>query len=68
MSHRYNRWMEDEANVFALCLLMPRDMIIEDLKEPIDLTDDSRIKAICKKYDVSVAMLIARMKLLKKSI
>jgi len=49
-----SRKEEIEANRFAAELLMPFDMLIEDIeKNPIDVEDQSAIKHLAKKYAVS---------------
>lgn len=52
--------IEQEANLFALLLLMPTKVIEEDLKQPIDVTDDTWLKETAKKYGVSNTALTAR--------
>lgn len=61
-----NKWMEDEANVFACLLLMPKEMIEEDLKQPMDLGSDDYMKELAKKYQVPLTALMFRMRLLKQ--
>jgi Zn-dependent peptidase ImmA (M78 family) len=58
--------MENEANAFALYLLMPDKFISEDFKNGFDLTDDTRIKEVAKKYQVTITMVFARYKLWKQ--
>lgn len=60
-----DRDIEREAHIFAVCLLMPRQLILEDLKQPIDLGSDEWIKYMCKKYQVSTTALVFRLSLLK---
>lgn len=60
-----NRDIEKEANIFALCLLMPREMILKDLAKGVDLSSDEDMKRLCKKYEVSATALAARIGLLK---
>jgi Zn-dependent peptidase ImmA (M78 family) len=52
--------LEQEANLFALLLLMPTKFIAEDLRQPIDLADDTWLKNTAKKYGVSITALTAR--------
>lgn len=63
---RGNNTLEQEANHFALCLLMPSKFIQEDLREGINLCDQKVIERLCKKYQVTPAMLIKRISLLNK--
>lgn len=55
-----NSTLEDEATLFACLLLMPLEFIKEDVEKGIDLGDDRQIKALAKKYDVSIAALSFR--------
>jgi len=57
--------VEKEANYFALCLLMPRDMIMADLAKGVDLSSDKDMKRLCEKYQVSATALAVRISLLK---
>jgi len=58
------KWMENEANVFAVCLLIPEKLIMEDLKKGFDLGDDKTMRDLCKKYDVPLNALAFRISLL----
>ncbi len=51
--------MEDEANLFALELLMPFDWIVRDAAG-IDLTDDKAVEKLAKKYAVPTATMAIR--------
>ena len=58
--------IETEAHIFAVCLLIPGDMLREELrKKPLDLGDDKRFKELCKLFDVTPAMMTLRMSLMK---
>lgn len=58
--------IEQDANVFALLLLMPKEMIESDLKSTqFDLADDEPLKSICKKYQVTMTAFTYRIQLLK---
>ncbi len=63
-----DRDIEKEANIFAVCLLIPRDMILKDLQKPIDLTSDDWINMVCKKYQVTPAMVAFRLAILNHKI
>ena len=57
-----------EANVFAVCLLIPKDKLIEELNKDggMDLGDakSTRLKSICKKFGVSESALLFRLSLI----
>jgi Zn-dependent peptidase ImmA (M78 family) len=56
---------EQEANTFALCLLIPEESIRDDLRDAdIDLCDENAWRALCRKYDVSSWMMAARISML----
>ncbi len=46
-----------EANHFAMCLLMPREAVMEELKDGIDLTDTKILKQLADKFQVSELMM-----------
>jgi Zn-dependent peptidase ImmA (M78 family) len=49
-----NRDLEREANIFAVCLLIPRDLILAEMRrQPLDWTDDTRFNELCRLFDVS---------------
>jgi Zn-dependent peptidase ImmA (M78 family) len=54
--------MEQEANAFAVALLMPKKMVLADLAAlgSIDVCDDPNIRALAKKYGVSEQMMTMR--------
>lgn len=54
---------EVEANLFAAELLMPADFLIRDLSkmESIDLSNESALKGLAKKYQVSSQALAFRL-------
>jgi Zn-dependent peptidase ImmA (M78 family) len=56
--------LEREANIFACCLLMPKQLIEEDLKQGFDLGNDDAAAKLAKKYDVPMNALIYRIWLL----
>lgn len=58
--------LEEEASYFALCLLIPSKLIQEDLKQEVDLCDNKVVENLCKKYQVTPTMLIARIAMLNK--
>lgn len=53
---------EDEANLFAMFLLIPKQFLIKDLENGIDLADSKALEVLAKKYGVplnAMAMRIA---------
>lgn len=59
------REIEQEANYFALALLMPRDLLKAEMKKMnFDLTSDDAIKELAKKFGVSTTALTVRISLL----
>lgn len=59
-----------EANVFAVCLLIPKDKLIEELdKMEFDLGDEKNndLKKLCKTFGVSVQAMAFRLSILKKN-
>lgn len=56
--------IECEANLFALFILMPEDLILPELRKGFDMSSDDDIKRICKKFGVSPTALAARIDLL----
>lgn len=53
---------EQEANYFALALLMPREILIREIKSAkLDLTNDVALKELAKKFGVSQTALMVRM-------
>jgi Zn-dependent peptidase ImmA (M78 family) len=57
---------EQEANVFAASLLMPREFIDRDLanEDYVDLLDDDFLHGLARKYGVSAQALAIRLKTL----
>lgn len=63
--------MEQEANLFALALLMPSERFaVEWKKEPFDLGDpkDTRLRDIARLFSVSITMVVARAMMLDFSL
>ena len=55
--------MEQEANAFAMELLMPYDWLVVDLQAmhpPLDYESDKRIAGLAKKYGVSEQLMLVR--------
>lgn len=53
---------EIEANIFAAELLMPREMLVLDLKgQQIDYEDEEMLKGLAKKYRVSTQAITFRL-------
>jgi len=60
------RRQEREANIFALCLLMPRDQFLKEWeKNKIDLADDEPLRNMADKFGVSMTAIMARASMLK---
>ena len=59
-----SRDLDAEASYFALCLLMPRSLLVEDVRKmgSVDLADDRQVQALADRYQVSVAMLVWRLR------
>ena len=53
---------ESEANYFAMCLLMPREWLLADLRKlgSIDVCDDPNIRKLAKKYGVAEQLMAIR--------
>lgn len=62
-----DRDIEMEANIFAVCLLIPDFLLIPEIEKGLDLGDDKDLKRLCKMFDVTPAMLTLRMAILKKT-
>lgn len=53
---------EQEANAFAACILMPRNLVLEELKSnEFDLADVHSLKNLAKKFDVSAIAMSIRL-------
>ena len=54
--------IEHEANLFAMELLMPREMLLADLDKVGDfnIEDETTIKKLAKRYRVSEAVMFYR--------
>ena len=62
MSDRTERVMEAEANRFAMELLMPVAWIKKDLESiEFDMADDKQLKALAKRYGVSMTAMAIRL-------
>lgn len=53
--------MEREADMFARCLLMPRNLVEEEVKSVKHLDFDEAIGILAKKFLVEKAMVICRL-------
>lgn len=55
------RLQEEEANVFAICLLVPRAALKQEIKNhPIRLSDgDDALREIADKFQVSVTVIVS---------
>lgn len=55
---------DNEANLFAMNLLMPEDFVREEIRKmggTIDLCNDKAIERLAKKFKVSVTMMVLRL-------
>ena len=54
-----------EANLFAIALLMPEELVrkeVAKLKRPLDLSDDNcGVKELAKKFGVSITLMAMRL-------
>jgi Zn-dependent peptidase ImmA (M78 family) len=58
--------IEQEANLFALCLLIPRKKFAEALAVyPLDPSYDHNAKILSKMFDVSITAVVMRANILK---
>ena len=57
---------DNEAYIFALCLLMPKDLFIIEVEKlkPFDFCDNSKLKQLAKTFEVTELMITARMQML----
>ncbi len=54
--------IEREADLFAMCLLMPTDMVRTYMEgKSLDLTDDSTLNALAKKFAVTATLAAKRL-------
>jgi Zn-dependent peptidase ImmA (M78 family) len=58
--------IEEEANTFAVLLLMPEHLLLPELKKGLDLGSDDQLKEICKKFQVTPTAFAYRYHLLMK--
>lgn len=60
--------IEDEANLFALFLLMPADLLMAEIeRRTFDLTDNKAMKELCETFGVTQTALTVRLGYLSKS-
>ncbi len=54
--------MDQEANYFAMCLLMPEQFVREELKKKeFNLMDDKAITELAKRFQVPVTVMTVRL-------
>lgn len=57
---------DEDANIFAVCLLVPEETLRGELdRKPLDLSDDRRLTELCDLFEVSQSAMLLRIKLLK---
>jgi Zn-dependent peptidase ImmA (M78 family) len=61
------RWMEEEANLFAMCLLMPEQLVRQEVEKMggFSLADDESIKHLAKVFDVPLTAMAVRLSQIK---
>lgn len=61
-----DRDMEAEANIFAVLLLVPKDLLLKEIDKlgGVDLSEDKDIKHLCKIFQVSISTMTLRFQLL----
>lgn len=68
MKSKYSkaRDVEAEANAFALCILIPGDMLKDEVDKigGLDLTSDADFKMLCDKFQVSQTAMMVRMSMM----
>lgn len=55
---------EKEANYFAMCLLMPEELVRREVSKMggnFDLEDDKAMRALANKFGVSIAVMTIRL-------
>lgn len=55
--------MDEEADLFAVELLMPKALLLEDIRKlgGIDIETDHRIESLAKRYRVSLQLMTMRL-------
>ncbi len=56
--------MDREANYFAMCLLVPTGLLKEEISKlggHIELSDDDQLKALARKFGVSMMVMAIRL-------
>lgn len=62
-----NREMEREANVFAMLLLMPKQLLIKEIETGnLDLSSDEGLLMLAKKFNVPLTAMAFRIGLLRR--
>lgn len=51
---------EAEANLFAMALLMPEELVRKELAKGIDIAEDEEIKKLAKKFQVPIGLMAIR--------
>lgn len=61
------QWMEDEANNFALVLLMPERLLRQEIAklDGFDLTNDKDLEYLAKVFEVPTTAMVVRLCQLK---
>jgi len=69
MAYTKAEWkQEEEANYFANCLLMPREMFVEEFLKHKSILEEDRVKILAKAFDVPDWAVINRIRELKNDL
>lgn len=54
---------EAEANLFAMCLLIPKELIRRDMAimGPLNVDGDDRVKKLARRYNVTEQLMVNRL-------
>lgn len=53
---------EAEANYFAMCLLLPKELVLEYVAaNPLDLADDQALRSFARKFGVTETLAAKRL-------
>jgi Zn-dependent peptidase ImmA (M78 family) len=61
MSQTTNPQIEAEANYFAMCLLMPRDLLVEEFEKVRGMELEEAVELLAKKFQVSAVRMAVRL-------
>jgi len=54
---------EQEANYFAICLLMPEALVRREVESlgPLDLLNDVKVAKLARKFEVPISLMVLRL-------